>query len=147
MIQFPDLTGSLDDDRLSFRHVPVQNLRDVWPTLQHGLQVVKQTNGESWIPEDVYAVLLHGRAALYAIYDGEELEGFGIYEVLNFAYEFKPRLNIWIGWSRNPAQGHLGVELSRRIARAMGIDSIVFSTTQENRWVDKFKKLHTWYEV
>lgn len=147
MIQFPSLADSLDDDRLTFQHVPPQTLREVWPTLQHGLDVVRKTNGESWINEDVYAALLHGRAALYVIYDGEEVEGFGIYEVLNFPYEFKPRLNIWIGWSRNPAQGHLGVELSRRIARVMGIDSIVFSTTQENRWVEKFKKLHTWYEV
>ena len=147
MIQFPNITGTLDDDRLTFRHVPVTELRDIWPQLQYGLDMVRKSTGESWINEDVYAALLHGQAALYVIQDGDELEVFGIYQVLNFAFEFTPRLSIWIGWSRHPAQGHLGIEVSRKVAREMGITSIVFSTTQENRWVEKFTKLHTWYEV
>lgn len=149
MILFPpELSGTADDDRLTYRYVPVPLVRDVWPALQYGLDTVRQSNGEPWINEDVYAALLHGRAALYVFEDAEgSVEGFGIFEVLNFAYEFTPRLNIWIGWSKHPHQGHLGVELARKIARAAGIESIVFSTTQENGWVKKHRKLHTWYEV
>lgn len=148
MTAFPALAGDLDDGAAVFRYVPVAHLRDEWPRLARGLAEVRESNGEPWISEDVYAALLHGRAALYVIEDDAgELEGFGIFEVTNFSYEFRARLNIWIGWSRRRSNGHLGVEMARKIARALGIDSIVFSTPQKNAWVEKFKPLHTWYEV
>jgi len=147
-VQLPPLSGTVDDERLRFRHVPVPELRSVWPALQYGLEVVRKANGEPWIAEDVYAALLYGRAALYVFenIDGE-LEGFGIFEVINFPFEFKPRLNIWIGWSKQPGQGWCGVEVARKIARAAGLDSIVFSTTQDSGWTKRFRKLNTWYEV
>ncbi len=149
MIQYPDISGVLDDDRLAYRYVPVSQLHDEWPRLRHGLEVIKESNGEPWLPEDIYAALLYGRAALYIGEDSEtkELEGFAIVEVMNFPYDFKQRLNLWIGYSVHPKQGHLGAEVVKRVARAMGIDSIVFSTTQESPWTANYKKLHTWYEV
>ena len=146
--QLPPLQGTVDDDRLNYRYVPVPELRSVWPALQYGLEMVRKSNGEPWIAEDVYAALLHGRASLYIFEDvNGDLEGFGIFEVIHFPSEFKPRLNVWIGWSKHPAQGWIGVTLAQKIARAAGLDSIVFATTQESGWVKKFKKLHTWYEI
>jgi hypothetical protein len=144
---YPTLSGTVDDDRLTFRHVPVANLRDEWPRLRLGLDVVKSTNGEPWIAEDVYAALLHQQAGLYVFEDGEELVGFGIVQVMNFPYEFQPRLNIWIGWFKHPQHGHLGIEVAQKVAKALGIASVVFATPQQNRWVEKFTRLHTWYEV
>lgn len=147
-VQLPQIAGTVDDERLHYRYVPVPELRTVWPALQYGLEVVRKKNGEPWIAEDVYAALLHGRASLYVFEDIDgELEGFGIFEVMYFPYEFKPRLGIWIGWSKRAGQGWCGVEVARKIARVAGLESIVFSTTQEGGWLKNFKKLHTWYEV
>lgn len=147
-VQLPPVQGTMDDDRLSYRYVTVPELRSVWPALQYGLEMVRTSNGEPWIVEDVYAALLHGRAHLYIFEDADgEIEGFGIFEVIHFPSEFKPRLNVWIGWSKHPAQGWMGVALAKEIARVAGIESIVFATTQESSWTKKFKKLHTWYEV
>lgn len=147
-VQIPQIEGTVDDERLHYRYVPVPELRTVWPALQYGLEVVRKKNGEPWIAEDVYAALLHGRASLYVFEDIDgELEGFGIFEVMYFPYEFKPRLCIWIGWSKRPGQGWCGVEVARKIAHVAGLRSIVFSTTQKGGWLENFKQLHTWYEV
>ena len=149
MTSLPLLEGTLDDDRVRYRGVPVAQLRGVWPLLQYGLSVVRDTNKEPWINEDVYASLLHGRSVLYLFEDAatDELLGFAVFESIFFPYEFRPRLNMWIGWAREKGLGYLGYELARRIARVAGIDSVVFCTPQENGWVKRHRKLFTWYEV
>lgn len=148
MSQLPPINGTLDDDRLTYSYVQVQDLRAVWGELQYGLSQVRETNKEVWSPEDIYAGLLHRRLHLWVFRDQSgKLEGFGIYNVVNFDYDFIPCLNIHIGWSASPAQGWIGVELSKRIRDAAGLTRIVFSTPQENSWVKRFKKITTYYEV
>jgi hypothetical protein len=146
--QLPNIEGTLDDDAYTFRAVPTKDLRETWPLLQYGLEEVRRSNGEVWIAEDVYASLLYGQATLYLIHDAEGiLQGFGIFKVFHFDYDFEPTLLVWIGWSKYRRNGHLGRELTRKIKRAAGINRAVYSTTQENPWVLKDRKLHTWYEI
>lgn len=148
MVDIPSINGALPDLDVLFRAVPVYELRAIWPSLQEGLEQVRASNGEPWIAEDVYSSLLYSKSKLYVIenYD-EELLGFVIFEPLYFPYDFEQRLNIWIGWSKHKGHGHIGVEVAKRVAKAAGIRSVVFCTPQENGWVQKFRKLHTWYEV
>jgi hypothetical protein len=147
-MNLPAISGTVDDDRLAYTYVQVQDLRSVWSELQYGLEVIRTTNHETWIAEDIYAGLLQRRLHLWVFRDQVgKLEGFGIYNVLNFDYDFVPCLNIHIGWSASPAQGWIGVELSKRIAKAAGLTRIVFSTPQDNAWVKRFKKITTYYEV
>lgn len=63
------------------------------------------------------------------------------------AYESNPVLNIWLGHAEKKEYGHYGVELSRLVAGAMGLERIVFSTSQESPWVKKFRLFKAYYEV
>lgn len=146
--QLPKIAGRTADGALTYRHVAVHELRQLWPELQYGLELVRSTNGEPWIVEDVYSELLHGRADLYVFETDEgDLQGLAIFQVLYFPFEFKPRLNVWIGWSKSPRQGRYGEEVAHLLKRAAGFDSVVFATSQENAWVNKHHKLFTWYEI
>lgn len=90
-----------------------------------------------------------GRAGLYVFEDEHGAHaGFGVYEVMPMAYEDNPVLNIWLGHAEKPDYGHYGVELSRLIAGQMGLERIVFSTTQDSAWVRKRGRLlKAYYEV
>lgn len=96
----------------------------------------------------MYTALVTGRAALYTFADAQGAHaGFGVYEVMPLAYEANPVLNIWLGHAEKADYGHYGVELSRKIAGLMGLERIVFSTSQESPWVKKFRLMKAYYEV
>lgn len=145
--QDPLKHGSVDD--VQYHFVPVEGLRDIWPELQEGLEQVRASNGEPWIPEDVYARLVDSRAWLYTFYmeGGTELLGFMVLEIISMPSEYVKRLNVWVAWAKYPDHGDFGMEAARRIAHYAGLHGVVFSTPQEHSWVKKAKPITTWYEV
>lgn len=138
----------LDDGRVTVALVPIPQLRAVWPELQRGLHVVRETNGEPWIPEDVYGELVTGRATLYTFRVDEELIGFCVLQPMTFPFTYEAALNIWVGWAKDKGNGWLGIAAAKHVAEKAGMRRIVFSTPQRNAWLDeRFKPLSTWYEV
>lgn len=143
---FPPLKGKTSDGLLNYRFVA--DVRQMWPVILPGIIKIKETNGEPWLPEDIYANLATGAAGLYVFEDQHGVHaGFGVYEVMPMPYEANQALNICLGHAGKPAYGHYGVELSRLIAGEMGLSRIVFSTSQENAWVKNFRLLKAYYEV
>jgi len=143
---FPNLSGSTSDGVLTY--ALVQNIRQMWPVVLPGIQTIRECNSEPWLPEDVYAALVTGQAAMYAFNTIEgQHAGFGVYQVMPLPYEANPVLNIWLGHSETPKQAAYGVELSKLIAGAMGLERIVFSTPQQASWTKNFRLLTAYYEV
>jgi hypothetical protein len=78
---FPTIHGHTEDKALSYGLVT--NIRRAWPAFLPGLQKVKETNGEPWLPEDVYAAVISGRAAAYEFNEPDGTHaGFGIFDLL-----------------------------------------------------------------
>ena len=143
---FPPLTGTTSDGVLTYAHQT--DIRKAWPVILSGVQAIREANGEPWLPEDIYTALVTGRAGLYTFQDSQGVHaGFGVYSVMTLEYEANPVLNIWLGHAEKKEYGHYGVELSRLIGGAMGLERIVFSTSQENSWVKKFRLFKAYYEV
>ncbi len=140
----PTISGVTTDGTISYNHV--SNIRQIWPVILPGLVKVKETNGEPWIPEDIYAALMTGNASLYAGYRQGAYTGFAVLQAITFPYEDSPVLNVWIGYSVEKSSGHLGAEAARHVANEAGIERVVFSSPQEG-WTAKYKKITTWYEV
>lgn len=46
-------------------HVPPQHLRTVWPVIEPMLAAVRERAGEGWLPEDIFAAAINGRAGVY----------------------------------------------------------------------------------
>lgn len=143
---FPDLQGHTADNVLSYRLV--KNLRSAWADLLPGILKVKETNGEPWLPEDVYVAVMCGGAAAYEFNEADGAHaGLAIFDLMQLDYGTELALNIWIGHSEKPGRSQYGVELARLIASSMGIKHIVFSTTQRNAWLKKFRLVKAFYEV
>lgn len=144
----PAISGRTNDGIMSFSYVPPHQLRDVWDEVRPGLEYVKASSEELWTPEDIYARCLYDQAALYVFRDDEgALIGFGVFEVYFFPLDPTPCLNIWIGFSSKPAYGHYGEDLARTIRAEAGLSRIVFCSPQSNRWLEKYKRITSWYEV
>lgn len=145
-MNFPNLSGATSDG--AFTYALATNIRQIWPVVLPGIRKIKEADGWPWLPEDVYAALVTGNAALYVFQDAHgKHAGFGVYQVIPMEFEPNPVLNIWLGHSEAPDQGKYGVELSRLIAGAMGIERIVFSTSQQSAWLKPFRLLKAYYEV
>lgn len=81
-----------------------------------GIQQIRDSNGEPWMPEDVYASLQANKATLYAFHaeDGH-LAGFVVCEIVVMPFGSGADLNIWLGWSDSKGQGHYGVEVAKYV--------------------------------
>lgn len=122
----PKISGVTSDGTIAYNYVG--NIRQIWPVILPGLVKVKETNGEPWIPEDIYAALLNGSASLYAGYRQGAYTGFAVLQAITFPYEDSPVLNVWIGYSVEKSSGHLGAEAARHVANEAGIERVVFSS-------------------
>lgn len=145
-MNFPNLSGATADGALTYARV--LDIRQMWPVVLPGIRKIKEADGWAWLPEDVYAALITGAAALYVFEDPHgKHAGFAVYQVIPLEFEANPALNIWLGHAEEPDYGKYGVELSRLVAGAMGIERIVFSTTQQSAWLKPFRLLKAYYEV
>lgn len=101
----------------------------MFSTIRHGIEKIITSNGEPFVPEDVYMALISGAADLYVGYRDDEYTGFAVLRPLQFDFERVPALNIWLGYSVEKASGYLGLEVARTVAKAAGIERIVFASS------------------
>lgn len=140
----PTISGTSADGQATFRHEP--NIRRFWPVVKPGVEQIRDTNKEAWLSEDVFAALMAGAAQLYVFHKNGAYAGFSVLQVMQMPFCDEPVVNIWLGYAVEKGNAHYGVELTRQVASAAGVERIVFSSPQEG-WTDKFKKITTWYEV
>ena len=140
----PSITGTSADGIATFRHEPT--VRRFWPVILPGVQQIRETNKEPWLPEDIFTALVTGGAQLYVFHKEGAFAGFSVLQVMQFPFQDEPVVNIWLGYAVEKGNAHYGVELTRQVASAAGIERIVFASPHEG-WTGKFKKITTWYEV
>lgn len=73
--------------------------------------------------------LISGAADLYIGYRGDEYAGFSVLRPMQFDFEQKPVLNIWLGYSVEKKSGHLGIEIAHAVKQAAGLDRVVFASS------------------
>lgn len=147
-MSLPQISGPTADGEFTYTHISPLKLREVWAKIKYGVELIKKTNNQPWIPEDVYTALMTGNASLYTFYNRDgAYSGFGVLELHYFPFDLTPAINIWLGHFREPGNGKYGIEAAKEVAKHAGIDRVVFCTPQDNSWVTPFRKLHTWYEV
>jgi len=73
----------------SANYVKPEDLRHIWHLVRPGLLEVKEASQEPWIPEDIYAECLAGRAMLWVT---EDIDGFAVLQPQG------DTLHIWCGW-------------------------------------------------
>lgn len=132
---------------MTYSHVAPHLIRQLWPVILPGVEKIKSTNGESWLPEDIYAALVCNKASLYIFQKDGAHAGFGVLEVMQLPFEVTPVVNIWLGHFDAKENGHYGIEVTKLVASAAGIERSVFSTPQDNSWVKNFRRITSWYEV
>ena len=123
----PQISGTSSDGVISWGYEP--DVRGMFATIRPGVEKIIASNGEPFVPEDVYMALISGAASLYVGYRGDEYTGFAVLRAIKFDFESKPVLNIWLGYSVEKASGYLGLEVARTVAKAAGIERIVFSSS------------------
>lgn len=64
--------------RFDVQEVRAHDVRRWWPFIREGLIAVKKKVPVSWIPEDIYGILLKGRAFVLAVTCGNDFAGFAI---------------------------------------------------------------------
>ena len=55
------------------------DIRDVWSVVRKGLEIVKESTDQQWIPEDVYSLCVSKKAFLYMDRDRTP-DGFAVFQ-------------------------------------------------------------------
>jgi hypothetical protein len=106
---------------MKFQHVPVSDLRGVWPCVRSNLLHILDKSPEDWIPEDVYTEIVTTRSLLFmAMENGHPVGGAVV----------RPQgktLLTWAAWGvhglRDDAMSGL-----REIARNLQCTELMFET-------------------
>ena len=111
--------------------VPIQSLRQVWPSVRPLLEELAIKTKQNWIAEDIYTEVLTGKARLFLV------EG-GVLVTVPQVEEFTGAnvLHVWCGIG----QGHdyeSSLEELKEHAREFGFQKITFESNREG-WKKRF---------
>lgn len=59
-----------------FDHVQPSGLRNVWPTVKHGMEITSRYSKGNWIPEEAFSAILAGTMSLYLAIVDKRYAGF-----------------------------------------------------------------------
>ncbi len=124
------------DKLLTFVHP--NELHDYWDEIKKGLEIVKQTSGNGWIPEDVYNEIRNNRSTLHLGDVNGEYAGF---IVLSPQQDYDcGTLFIWICYSINPENDVVKIFLEdiKQMARKIKARNIKFMSARKG-WERRLK--------
>lgn len=78
---------------MEFRYIPVDQLRNWWPSIRPGLDKIKTKSPENWIVEDVYTDLFNGRSMIWVIIEDNRYKGFFILQPMG------QTMHVWAGYT------------------------------------------------
>jgi len=107
-----------------FKHIPVDELRNWWPSLRAGLNKIKTKSTENWIPEDVYTDCWNQKAMLWVVLKNNHFYGFFILQPMG------EELHVWAAWTlENDYQVvQKGLQFIKNMARDGGFKYLTFSS-------------------
>lgn len=100
---------------------PLQ-VKQLWPDIRPGLDAVIRKTTPSWIPEDVYAVIMQGRAWVMIGRQAGEFAGFVVVSSENDQFTGSAVPMIWIAYSKEKIEGMLEFVLDEvcKLIKAQG---------------------------
>lgn len=103
------------------------DIREVWPVVRDGLDVVKKTTNPPWIPEDIYSACVTKQAFLYMDRDRTK-QGFAVVQSQVCEYEQISKFLIWVAY--DPVYGAVNQYMSEweRLAKETGHGVVEFVT-------------------
>jgi len=78
---------------MEFRYIPVDKLRDWWPSVRPGLDQIKGYSPENWIVEDVYTDCFNQKAMLWVGLENNHFKCFFILQPMG------ETMHLWAAWS------------------------------------------------
>src|SRR6185295_9987470 len=112
--------------------IPPQDLRSVWDEIKQGLEEVRKSSHDPWIPEDVYAEIKNGTATLHVEKDGG---GFVVLQKLN-QYD-GIALHIWCAYSKSLKPLEVYIAEIEQMARSIGAKRLTLSS--KRNWQKYFE--------
>ena len=112
---------------MEFRHIPVDKLRDWWPSIRPGLDKIKIRSPENWIPEDVYTDCFNQKAMLWVVLENNHFSGFFILQPQGHT------LHVWAAWTleNNYQIVESGLKYIKDLASQGGCKYLTFSSHRQ----------------
>jgi len=107
---------------MKFVYVQPQEIRNVWVYVRGGLCDLLKKTQEPWIPEDVYASLVNGKAGLWLANKDNYTVGFIVGVTVNNAF------HVWCASGSLQGEIEVWFEKVEEIARASNAERITFDS-------------------
>lgn len=119
-----------------FKFIPVNDLRAWWPSVREGLNKIKTSSPENWIPEDVYTDCFNQKAMLWVVIDNQHFAGFFILQPMD------QDLHVWAAWTLNNDYQIVesGLKYIKDMARQAGHKYVSF-TSHRRGWQRRAEQL------
>ena len=109
---------------IEFKFIPVDELRNWWPSIREGISKIKTKSPENWIPEDVYTDCFNQKAMLGLVLKDSHFYGFFILQPQG------KELQVWAAWTlENDYQVvEKGLQFIKNMAREANVKYLTFSS-------------------
>jgi hypothetical protein len=120
---------------MEFRYIPVDQLRNWWPSVRPGLDKIKTRSPENWIPEDVYTDCFNQKAMLWVILENNHFVGFFILQPMG------DTMHVWAAWTleNNYQIVESGLKYIKDICRQGNVKYLTFSSHRQG-WQRRAKQ-------
>ena len=124
------------------RRVPPSELHDYWAWVRKGLEKIKETARDEWLPEDVYTAIRNDAAQLYVT---DNHDGFVVVNLLS-GYDGGREMHVWCAYGES-------VDLTKesdvldQVAEGLGCKRITFFSARKG-WAKNrigYEEVHTLY--
>jgi hypothetical protein len=119
---------------IEFKFIPVNELRNWWPSVREGINKIKTKSPENWIPEDVYTDCFNQKAMLWVVLKNNHFFGFFILQPI------EQELHVWAAWTlENDYQTvEKGLQFIKNVASEANFKYLTFSSHRPG-WERKAK--------
>ena len=109
---------------MEYKYIPVDELRNWWPSVKPGLEKVKTKSPENWIVEDVYVDCFNQKSMLWVLIDNNSFVGFFILQPIG------KTMHIWVGWTLENNQQIVknALKYIKDLSRQGGMEYLTFSS-------------------
>ena len=116
-------------------YIPPNELKLYWDYLKPKLKLILRKSPEPWIPEEIFADVLHGHSLLWIAFNDNRPIGFIIGQV-----QQEQTFHLWAGYCDQNIDDLIKWHLIEEVALSLKCHKIAFESWREG-WETKAKKL------
>ena len=117
------------------KYIPPNELKTYWDYIRLKLELLQRKSPEPWIPEEIFADVLHGHSSLWMAFNVDKPIGFIVGQV-----QKEQTFHLWVGYCEPHIDDYVKWHMIEEVTQKLNCKKISFGSWRKG-WTRKAKRL------